>query len=163
MPSNRKIPPLKGEASASSQGDVKENRKIMPYSKALKPFSRQLRKEMTNAEILLWTKIRRKQIHGIQFLRQKPIEKFILDFYAKDIKLAIEIDGGQHFTTEHIQKDINRDTYLATLGIYTLRFTNLEVLKNCSGVLSKIEQTVLGLTSPRALRARPPSKGEFDS
>ncbi len=116
---------------------------IMPYRKALKPFAKDLRNNMTHAETFLWDKIRRKQIHGVQFLRQKPIETFIIDFYAKEIKLAIEVDGGQHFTIGHQIKDMNRDVYLSTLGIHTLRFTNLEVLNNCSGVLSTIEATVL--------------------
>lgn len=93
-----------------------------------------------------------KQIHGIQFFRKKPVEKFILDFYAKSIKLAIEVDGGQHFTTEHEIKDMNRDACLANLGIYTLRFTNLEVLRNCEGVLRRIEVMVRKLTSPCSQR-----------
>ncbi len=126
-----------------TQEKCKEMPILIPYRKALKPFAKDLRNNMTDAEIFLWRRIRRRQIHGIQFLRQKPIATFILDFYAKQIKLAIEVDGGQHFTIEHQSKDMNRDAYLYTLGIYTLRFTNLEVLNNCSGVLSTIEATVL--------------------
>jgi len=122
---------------------------IIPYSKALKPFARQLRKEMTDCEIHLWYKIRRKQIQGVQFLRQKPMGPFILDFYAKEPKLAIELDGSQHFSIENKKKDENRDAYVKTLGVFTLRFTNLEVLQNCDGVLFQIEQTILKLTSPR--------------
>jgi very-short-patch-repair endonuclease len=100
---------------------------------------------MTKAEIILWRKIRRKQIHDTQFLRQRPIGPFILDFYARTIKLALEIDGGQHFTKVHQDKDKNRDHYLAEFGIRTLRFTNSEILKDCSAVLSRIEAEVLKL------------------
>ena len=138
-----KNPPLKGVARDSGRGDVLQRNLIIPYNKALKPFARNLRQSMTQAEVLLWTKICRRQIQGIQFLRQKPIAKFILDFYAKSIRLAIEIDGGQHFETEHKNKDMNRDAYLATLGIHTLRFSNREVLTNLSGVLLKIEESIL--------------------
>ncbi len=111
----------------------------LAYAKSLKPFARQLRSNMTAAESLLWHKIRKKQLLGIQFLRQKPIATFILDFYAKEIKLAIEVDGGQHFTDAHQAKDAHRDAYLATLGIKTLRFTNTEILKHCTEVLYRIE------------------------
>jgi very-short-patch-repair endonuclease len=109
---------------------------------------------MTEAESLLWHRIRKKQLRGIQFLRQKPIATFILDFYAKEIKLAIEVDGGQHFTDSHQAKDANRDAYLATLGIKTLRFTNTEILKNCTGVLYCIEQSIVSLTSFEGGRER---------
>jgi len=95
----------------------------------LKPYARELRKQMTDCERLLWSKIRRKQIQGVQFYSQKPMGTFILDFYAKHPKLCIELDGGHHFTTEQKNKDINRDAYLKTLGITVLRFTNLEVLQ----------------------------------
>ena len=124
------------------------------YAKSLKPFARQLRSNMTESESLLWHRIRKKQLRGIQFLRQKPIATFILDFYAKEIKLAIEVDGGQHFTDSHQTKDANRDAYLATLGIKTLRFTNTEILKNCTGALYCIEQSIVSLTSFEGGRER---------
>ncbi len=153
---DQKNPPLKGEASDSEQGDVPQ---ILPYSPFLKLPSRNLRNNMTPAEVLLWSKIRRKQILGIQFLRQKPVQKFVLDFYAKSIKLAIEIDGGQHYTMENELKDRNRDVCLAEIGICTLRFSNEEVLRELRGVLRKIKGVVLKLTSPCSLSLASPFKG----
>jgi very-short-patch-repair endonuclease len=139
-PSIERPPPSgKGEARR------KPRRGMYHYNKSFRPFARELRCNMTKAEIILWRKIRRKQIHDTQFLRQRPIGPFILDFYARTIKLALEIDGGQHFTKVHQDKDKNRDHYLAEFGIRTLRFTNSEILKDCSAVLSRIEAEVLKL------------------
>jgi very-short-patch-repair endonuclease len=141
--------------------------KILGYSQALKPYARELRKQMTDCECILWSKIRRKQIRGVQFYSQKPLGPFILDFYAKYPKLCIELDGGYHLTSEQKNKDINRDAYLETLGITVLRFTNFEVLRQLHVVLSKIDDTILRLTSPRCPLAvaqghRPPMKGVFE-
>jgi len=141
--------------------------KILTYRKVLKPYARELRKQMTDCERLLWSKIRRKQIQGVQFYSQKPMGTFILDFYAKHPKLCIELDGDHHFTIEQKNKDINRDAYLETLGITVLRFTNLEILQQTHAVLSKIDATISSLTSPRchlaiARRHRPPVKGVLD-
>jgi len=119
--------------------------KMLTYSKELKPFTRQLRNDMTPHEQIVWQKIRSKQIHGIQFYRQKPIGTFIIDFYAKVIKLAIEIDGGQHYTDEGKTRDIQRDDYLNSLGITVLRFENHEVFKHLDKVLNKIASTALDL------------------
>ena len=63
-----------------------------------------------------------KQILGVQFYRQKPIGPYILDFYAHSPKIAIELDGGQHFLPEQTEKDLDRDTYLTSLNIKVLRF-----------------------------------------
>ena len=87
---------------------------------------------------MLWSRIRRKQINDIQFYRQKPIENFIVDFYAPSAKLVIEIDGGQHFEEEHSQKDSRRDAHLQKLGLKVLRFDNLQVLHFIDGVLEVI-------------------------
>ena len=78
---------------------------------------------MTDAEQLLWCKLRRKQIYGIQFYRQKPLGSFIVDFYAKDPLFIIEVDGSQHLTPSGIEKDKNRDLYLNSLGFRVLRST----------------------------------------
>jgi very-short-patch-repair endonuclease len=120
---------------------------ILSYNQDLKPYARELRKQMTDCERFLWKKIRRKQICGVQFYTQKPMGPFILDFYAKEPKLCIELDGGYHFTADQKNKDMNRDLYLTTLGIQVLRFSNLEVLQQCHEVLSTIEATILRLTS----------------
>jgi len=118
---------------------------MLSYQRALKPFARQLSCAMTDAEQLLWRKLRRRQIYGIQFYRQKPIGPFIVDFYAKDPLLIIEVDGSQHLTPNGIEKDKNRDLYLTSLGFRVLRFNNREVLKSCDSVLNCIVDVILEL------------------
>lgn len=115
---------------------------MLKYNKNLKQISRALRKNMTDAEILLWSKIKGKQIKETQFYRQKPIGNYIADFYCSKAKLIIEIDGGQHCEEEGIKKDKIRDEYFESLGLKVLRFTNLDVLKNINGVLEKIYEEV---------------------
>ncbi len=102
---------------------------------------------MTDAERLLWSKIKRKQIKNMQFYRQKAIGNFIVDFYCLKANLVIEVDGGQHYKEESIEKDKIRDKCLKGLGLKVLRFTNLEVLKNINGVVEKIYDEILSSKS----------------
>jgi len=73
---------------------------MLQYGRHLKKYSRRLRKEMTEAERVLWSRIRGKQLKGLQVYRQKPIGRFVVDFYCPKAKLVIEVDGGQHYTEE---------------------------------------------------------------
>ena len=73
---------------------------MLSYNKDLKQLSRNLRSNMTDAEMLLWSRIRGKQLKGFQFYRQKIIGKYIADFYCPKASLVIEIDGGQHYDIE---------------------------------------------------------------
>ena len=98
---------------------------MQPYNKNLKQPSRDLRNNMTDAEQLLWQRLRRKQILGLQFYRQKPILNFIVDFYCPAANLVIECDGGQHYTAEGLEADCVRDEALAQLE---LRFDNRQVM-----------------------------------
>ena len=114
---------------------------MLPYGKNLKEPSRQLRKDLTDAERLLWAQIRRKQLGG-WFNRQKPIGGYIVDYYCRSAKLVIEVDGSQHFTDENIAYDKARDEYLKSLGLTVLRFTNSDVMKNIEGVLENIRSKI---------------------
>ena len=111
---------------------------MLPYNKKLKSFSRALRKNMTDTEKRLWTKIRKKQLKGAQFYRQKPIGNYIVDFYCPTAKLVIELDGGQHYTPSGRAKDHIRDSYLRSLGLQVLRFSDREIFDNLQGVLETI-------------------------
>lgn len=111
---------------------------MKPYNKNLKLPSRDLRNNMTDAEQLLWRKLRRKQILGLQFYRQKPILNFIVDFYCPAANLVIECDGGQHYTAEGLEADRARDQALAQLGLNMLRFDNRQILTEIDGVVEKI-------------------------
>ena len=93
---------------------------------------------MTDAEISLWSKLRRKQLFGLQFYRQKPLGNYIVDFYCPSAQLVIEIDGGQHYTEQGQAQDSKRDAWLNDMGLGVMRFSNLDVLGNLDGVITRI-------------------------
>jgi very-short-patch-repair endonuclease len=97
---------------------------------------------MTDAERVVWSRIRRKQLLGVQFYRQKPIADFIVDFYAPSIKLIIEIDGSQHYEQEHLLRDKQRDSALTKLGLRVFRYDNRQVLTQTDDVIESIFQVV---------------------
>ena len=103
-------------------------------------YGRELRQELTQAEKLLWTELRNKKLNGLKFRRQHPIDKFVLDFYCHERKLAIELDGSIHDVKVNKDYDEARTTMLGELGIYTLRFRNDEVINNIESVLQKINE-----------------------
>ena len=111
---------------------------MLPYNKRLKKYSRELRTNMTDAEKLLWSRIRRKQLKDCQFYRQKIIGNYIVDFYCPKSSLIIELDGGQHYSDEGMRKDKIRDDYLKNLGLSVLRFSDRDVFKNLQGVLEAV-------------------------
>jgi len=113
---------------------------MLSYNKRLKERSRFLRGNMTDAERLLWSRVRRKQLKGCQFYRQKTIGNYIVDFYCPEANLIIEVDGGQHYSLEGEQKDGVRDSYMGQLGLKVLRFSDREVLENLDGVVEAIWQ-----------------------
>jgi len=113
---------------------------MLPYNRNLKQYSRELRRNMTDAERLLWLKIRRKQLNEYQFYRQKVIGNYIVDFYCPKAGLIIELDGGQHYSSKGEVNDRKRDAYMKRLGLRVLRFSDKEVLKNLKGVLEAIWQ-----------------------
>ena len=115
---------------------------MLPYNKKLKQLSQELRSKMTDAEIALWEKLRRKQLHGRQFYRQKPILDYIVDFYCPSARLVIELDGGQHYKEDGAANDAIRDEHLEKQGLFVLRFTNLDVRKNLDGIVGAIVQNL---------------------
>ena len=111
---------------------------MLPYAPYLKPYSRTLRAAMTDAEQRLWYRVRRKQIGGVQFYRQKPLARFIVDFHAPAAKLVIELDGSQHFSDDMRKKDVLRDAALVTMGLQVLRFDDRQVLLETDAVVEVI-------------------------
>ena len=95
---------------------------------------------MTREEKHLWYDFLK--TYPIQFRRQVPVGYYYLDFYCYRAKLAIELDGSQHYEPEAMQKDQNRTAFLATQGIAVLRFSNLDIMKNFPGVCETIINTV---------------------
>ena len=108
------------------------------YNTKLKRYSQELRKNMTDAERLLWSKLRRKQLRDCQFYRQRIIGSYIVDFYCPKAKLIIEVDGSQHYDKEGKKKDKAREDYLNKLGMKILRILDTEVFKNLEGVIERI-------------------------
>jgi very-short-patch-repair endonuclease len=100
-----------------------------------------LRKRPTDAEQLLWRYLKMKQMEGLKFRRQQPIDNYIVDFVCFENRIIIEVDGGQHAAENH--KDRERDSYLQQLGFKVLRFWNNEVLQNTNGVLETIRRNCL--------------------
>lgn len=103
---------------------------------------------MTEEEIILWSKLKQKQLNGYKFRRQHSIENYILDFYCPEKRLGIELDGGQHYQDEKINYDEKRTNNLKTLNIKIIRFTNFDIRNNLNGVLAKILMTLNDITTP---------------
>jgi very-short-patch-repair endonuclease len=93
---------------------------------------------MTDAEKLLWSKLRAKQLKGKQFYRQRIIGDYIVDFYCPKANLIVELDGGQHYTNEGIKKDKMRDNSIRERGYKILRFSDREIFENLAGVIERI-------------------------
>ena len=110
------------------------------HNKALVPYAKQLRREMTKEERHLWYDFLR--FYSVRFIRQKIIGQYILDFYCAKAKLAIELDGSQHFEDNNTQKDIIRSEYLEDFGIHVVRIPNNEVTGNFNGVCEYIDKMV---------------------
>ena len=110
--------------------------RIIPYRSELRAFAKDLRNNPTPQEIKLWTQIRRKQINGVEFHRQVPIDAFIVDFYCHELGLAIEVDGRIH--DFQILEDMIRQSRLEEFGITFIRFTNDDVEDKMEKVINRI-------------------------
>jgi very-short-patch-repair endonuclease len=99
---------------------------------------------MTDAERRLWALLRRKQLQGYRFRRQHPVEPYILDFYCFAEKLAVELDGSQHYDEEALAYDARRTAFLAVQGIRVLRFPNEDVFKRPDDVVDRIARALKG-------------------
>jgi len=119
---------------------MSRKRNIIPYNPELKELASQLRKNMTLSEVLLWIELKNKQMLGYDFDRQIPIGDYIVDFYCKDLNLAIEIDGDTHIFK--YDDDEVRQRNLEKLGVHFLRFEDIEVKKNMGNVLRVIEDWI---------------------
>jgi very-short-patch-repair endonuclease len=106
---------------------------------------RSLRNNMPPAEKIVWEKLRNRQIEGCKFRRQYSIDRFVIDFYAPELKLVIEIDGDSHFQDGAQVYDYERQSFLESSGTRFLRFTNQQVYENLAGVITSIAQTVCQL------------------
>jgi very-short-patch-repair endonuclease len=109
------------------------------YNKTEEKTKRKLlRNNMPPAEIILWSKLKGKKLGDYKFRRQYSVEKFVIDFYCPELKLAVEVDGDSHYTEGAEISDEERQAIIESFGITFLRFTNREICENLNGVLIKI-------------------------
>ena len=109
-------------------------RNIIPYNPKLKLFAKKLRSTMTFSEVKLWNELKNEKMLGYDFDRQRPIGNYIVDFYCKDLQLAIEADGITHSEEEAVRRDKFRQEQLETCGVSFIRFDALLIVnKSRSG------------------------------
>jgi len=108
------------------------------YNKNLNQYAREGRRVGNLSEALLWNQLKRKQL-GYDFTKQKPIGNYIADFYCKELKLVIEIDGDSH--DEKIEYDRERDRYMNNLGIKVIRVSDIAVKQNLEMVMEVIKHS----------------------
>jgi very-short-patch-repair endonuclease len=129
---------------------------LIKYNSKNKHLSRVLRKKSTLAEVLLWNELKGRKILNYQFMRQKPIGNYIVDFYCSPLKLVVEIDGLTHIGKEDY--DLKREKYLTSIGLIVLRFFDNDVKQNMSGVIGALYEWI-----DKNKKLQPPapfSKGE---
>ena len=107
-----------------------------------KPTRQLLRNTLPAAELILWSKLKSRQVCGRKFRRQFSVSPYVVDFYCPALKLAIEIDGDSHFQPGEQEKDRQRQEHIESFGIQFLRFRNNEVRENLRGVLEAIWRKV---------------------
>jgi very-short-patch-repair endonuclease len=117
---------------------LREVMKFLRNDPALKQRRRELRRNQTEAEKTIWRHLRNRQLQGMRFFRQYSVGPYVLDFYCPAVKLAIELDGGQHIQYENREYDSARSEYLKAQGIDVMRFWNHEVLLDTDSVLTKL-------------------------
>jgi very-short-patch-repair endonuclease len=113
------------------------------YNPKLKELARQLRNSATQSEIKLWTRLRRDQMYGYDFHRQKPIDQYIVDFFCNKLQLAIECDGYSHEILEVYEKDKEKTKKLNQLEIHVLRFSDYQIMNDLENVLRAIEDYIM--------------------
>ncbi len=135
---NAIVPPLRGDRNLGFRGGV--NYSIAEHKNTVHAIytAQELRKRMTDAEVLLWQNIRRRQVDGLKFRRQHPIGKYIADFVCLEKRLVVELDGSGHGDLEQIAHDKKRDEFIKSQGFEVLRIWNNQVFDNINGVLEYI-------------------------
>jgi len=124
----------------------------LPFNPALKDRAKALRKAGMLHEALLWNQLKRKQLNGLDFDRQKIIGNYIVDFFCAEKGVVIEADGASHIGREDV--DADRDAYLNGLGLVVIRIAVRDILQNMEGV-------VAFLKNHPALSGTPPQEGNW--
>ena len=127
-------------------------RKIIPYNPKSKELAKQLRQNMTFSEVKLWNELKNGQMMGYDFDRQRPIGNYIVDFFCKDLQLAIEVDGITHLDEKVILKDFIRQDEIESYGVNFLRFDALLVVNKVVAVLREIRNWILEYEEKNGVR-----------
>jgi len=133
--------PLRGE------GRVRGRTPTRGVCESPRDYARGLRRRQTDAERRLWGRLRDRRLLGAKFARQVPIGPYVVDFCCRELRVIVELDGGQHAV--HAPADAERTAFLESLGYRMLRFWNNEALGNSDGVLERIAQVLAARPSPR--------------
>ena len=118
-------------------------RKIIRYNPKLKELAKQLRQNMTFSEVKLWNELKNGQLMGYDFDRQRPIGNYIVDFFCKDLQLALEVDGITHLDEKIIKKDKIRQEDLESYGVSFLRFDALLVVNKVEAAVREIRDWII--------------------
>ena len=129
----------------------------LPVNKSLRLRARELRKNSTLSEVLLWNVLKQKRANGLDFDRQKVIGNYIVDFYCAKLKLVIEVDGDSH--NDKYAYDANRDKYLRSLGLTVLHIEDLDVKFRIDSVIYSIETMISNHYPADKIGTPSPAKG----
>jgi len=110
--------------------------------------ARVLRSNMTTAEIILWSRLRSKQVDGYKFRRQQPIFEYVVDFYCHELRLIIEVDGEVHSLTENKAYDGRRENILIINGYHVIHLSNFEIETDTDSAIIKIKSYIDMILSP---------------
>ncbi|HUH03662.1 MAG TPA: endonuclease domain-containing protein [Kofleriaceae bacterium] len=136
-------PPLRGRVGEGAGATIVRSACSPPRLRKQIQYARNMRKQPTRAERILWRVLRRRQL-GVYFRRQHPVAGYILDFYCSEAKLAIELDGGGHALPEQQRYDARRAAVLAANGITSIRLWNPQIVHETRAVLELIEHHLRG-------------------
>ena len=107
---------------------------------------RSLRNNMPKSETVIWSKLKGRQLLGYKFRRQYSVDRYVIDFYCPELKLAVEIDGDSHFQNDVENNEKYRQAFIESFGVQFLRFTNEDVFKNLDGVIETVRRTALEIS-----------------
>jgi len=103
-----------------------------------KTLRQRLRKDMPDAEVIVWSYLRDRRLCGYKFRRQHGIGRYVVDFYCPKLRLVIELDGDSHFQSGAAKRDRQRQNFIESFGITVIRFTNTDIYENITGVLEEL-------------------------
>lgn len=142
--------------SPRERGRGEGHHQKMSLPSGLLNFARRLRKEATSAEQFFWLLLRNRRFMGLKFRRQHSLPPFVIDFYCEEIRLAVELDGGQHNQEPHQVRDEKRTARIHEQGIEIVRYWNNDVMQNTEGVLEDLMTQCQLRVSPSPAAARHP-------